>query len=168
MEAGLKDVSETWSLVQPEVASFTRACSYDRAGLGKSDPGPEPRDSYQIVKELHILLANAGIEGPYVLVGHSLGGMYMRLYADYYQEEVAGLVLVDSAHIDDSERCAAVLPPESPNESESLKSFASGWPTRLRFMNCPSNSLSQDRWATCHWSCFQCPINSGLKIFQPG
>lgn len=123
LEAGLNDVAETWSLVQPEVAGLMRACAYDRAGLGQSDPGPEPRDSYQIVRELHTLLTTAGIKGPYVLVGHSLGGMYMRLFADYYQEEVIGMVLVDSAHIDDSERCAAVLPPESPNESESLRFY---------------------------------------------
>jgi pimeloyl-ACP methyl ester carboxylesterase len=123
LEAGGDDVAETWSLVQPEVAEFTRVCSYDRAGLGQSDPGPEPRDSLQIVKELHALLTNAGIEGPYVLVGHSLGGMYMRLFADRYLEEVVGLVLVDSAHIDQFERNAMVLPPESPNESESLKFY---------------------------------------------
>jgi len=123
LEAGSDDVVDTWSLVQPEVASFTRACAYDRAGLGQSDPGPETRDSVQIVKELHTLLKNADIEGPYVLVGHSLGGMYMRLFADYYHEEVVGLVLVDSAHIDQYERNAAVLPTESPNESESLRFY---------------------------------------------
>jgi pimeloyl-ACP methyl ester carboxylesterase len=123
LEAGFDDVAETWSFVQPEVARFTRACAYDRAGLGQSDPGPEPRDSVQIVKELHTLLVNAGIEGPYILAGHSLGGMYMRLFADRYLEEVTGLVLVDSAHIDQYERNAAVLPPETPNESESLKFY---------------------------------------------
>jgi TolB protein len=123
LEAGYDDVAETWSLVQPEVAKFTRVCSYDRAGLGQSDPGPEPRDSLQIVKELHALLVNAGIEGPYVVVGHSLGGMYMRLFADRYAEEVVGLVLVDSSHIDQFERNAAVLPPESPDESEILKFY---------------------------------------------
>ncbi len=123
LEAGSDDVAETWSLVQPEVAAFTRVCSYDRAGLGQSDPGPEPRDSVQIVEELHTLLVNAGVEGPYVLVGHSLGGMYMRLFADRYKEKVAGLVLVDSSHIDQFERNAAVLPPESPNESESLRFY---------------------------------------------
>ena len=123
LEAGFDDVSETWSLVQPEVARFTRACAYDRAGLGQSDPGPEPGDSYQVIRELHTLLTSAGIEGLYVLVGHSLGGMYMRLFADYYPEEVAGLVLVDSQHIDQFERFVAVLPTESPNDSESLRFY---------------------------------------------
>jgi formylglycine-generating enzyme required for sulfatase activity/CubicO group peptidase (beta-lactamase class C family)/pimeloyl-ACP methyl ester carboxylesterase len=123
LEAGYDDVAETWSLVQPEVARFTRVCAYDRAGLGQSEPGPELRDSYQVIKELHTLLANAQVEAPYVLVGHSLGGMYMRLFADYYREEVVGLVLVDSEHIDQFERNAAVLPTESPNESESLKFY---------------------------------------------
>jgi formylglycine-generating enzyme required for sulfatase activity/CubicO group peptidase (beta-lactamase class C family)/pimeloyl-ACP methyl ester carboxylesterase/predicted small lipoprotein YifL len=122
-EAGANDVSETWSLVLPEVAQFTQACAYDRAGLGQSEPGPEPRDSYQIIKELHALLTAAHIEGPYVLVGHSLGGMYMRLFADEYQEEVVGLVLVDSEHIDQFECFAAVLPPELPDESESLRFY---------------------------------------------
>lgn len=123
LEAGYNDVAETWSLVQPEVARFTRVCAYDRAGLGQSDPGPEPRDSLQMVKELRALLENAGIKGPYVLVGHSLGGMYVRLFADRYQQDVVGLVLVDSSHIDQFWRNALVLPPESPNESESLKFY---------------------------------------------
>ena len=123
LEAGGDDVAETWSLVQPEVARFTRACAYDRAGLGQSDPGPEPRNGLQIVKELHTLLANAGVEGPYVLVGHSLGGMYVRLFADRYPEDVVGLVLVDSSHIDQFERNASVLPTESPHESENLKFY---------------------------------------------
>lgn len=121
LEAGYNDVSDTWNLVQLEVAGFTRVCSYDRAGLRRSEPSPEPRDSDQIIQELHSLLENAGIGGPYILVGHSLGGMYMRLFADSYPDEVAGLVLVDAAHKDDAERCAAVLPPETTNESESLK-----------------------------------------------
>jgi formylglycine-generating enzyme required for sulfatase activity len=123
LDAGYDDVAGTWSLVQPEVATFTRACAYDRAGLGQSDPGPEPRNSLQMVKELHALLDEAGVEGPYVLVGHSLGGMYVRLFADRYPEDVVALVLVDSSHIDQFQRNAAVLPPESRNESESLRFY---------------------------------------------
>ncbi|MEN6335825.1 MAG: alpha/beta hydrolase, partial [Phycisphaerales bacterium] len=71
LDAGWSDCSLNWRLVQPEVAKVTRVCSYDRAGVGWSDPGPAPRSSLQIAKELHSLLKNAGIPGPYVLVGHS-------------------------------------------------------------------------------------------------
>jgi uncharacterized protein (DUF885 family)/pimeloyl-ACP methyl ester carboxylesterase len=126
MEAGWDDVGETWSLVQPEVAKFTRACVYDRAGLGHSEPGPAPRDIPRVVAELKALLEAAGVEGPYVLVGHSWGGVYVRLYADLYQEDVVGLVLVDGSHPDMFRRSLAVLPPESPDDGESLK-FYRNW-----------------------------------------
>jgi len=98
LEAGLGSTSLEWSKVQPGVASFTRVCSYDRAGYGWSDTGPLPRTSGRIVAELHTLLVKAGIPGPYVLVGHSFGGLNVRLYAYTYPQQVAGLVLVDSSH----------------------------------------------------------------------
>jgi pimeloyl-ACP methyl ester carboxylesterase len=96
LDAGWLDCSLNWCLVQPEVAKFARVCAYDRAGMGWSDVGPLPRDSRQIVRELHMLLKNAGVPGPYVLVGHSFGGGNVRLFAHEYPQEVAGLVLVDS------------------------------------------------------------------------
>lgn len=96
-ETGLADVTETWARVQPVIAAHTRACSYDRAGIGYSDPGRRPADSANIVDDLHRLLNAASIKPPYILVGHSLGGMHIRLYADTYLSEVAGMVLVDSA-----------------------------------------------------------------------
>lgn len=98
MEAGLGDPSLIWARVQPEIAKTTRVCTYDRAGLGWSEPSPKPRTAETIVEELHTLLTKAGIAGPYVLVGHSVGGVYMRLYAHHYPHDVVGLVLVDSAH----------------------------------------------------------------------
>jgi pimeloyl-ACP methyl ester carboxylesterase len=96
-ESGQTSETDAWARVQPAIAAHTRACSYDRAGLGYSDPSRRPGDSTNIVDDLHRLLNAASIKPPYILVGHSLGGMHVRLYADTYLNEVAGMVLVDSA-----------------------------------------------------------------------
>ncbi|MCZ7545250.1 MAG: alpha/beta hydrolase [Anaerolineae bacterium] len=98
LESEFAGTSLDWTLVQPLISQTTRTCVYDRGGYGWSDPGPEPRSPQQIAAELHTLLTNAGIEGPYVLVGHSLGGKYVRMFASQYPEAVAGLVLVDARH----------------------------------------------------------------------
>lgn len=89
-----------WMAVQPAIASSTRVCTYDRAGMGWSEPGPVPRTPDRIVAELHTLLGNSGIPGPYVLVGHSIGAKYVRRYAGQYPQDVAGMVLVDPRHED--------------------------------------------------------------------
>jgi pimeloyl-ACP methyl ester carboxylesterase len=94
-EAGGFDPAFTWALVQPAVATRTRACSYDRAGIGYSDPSPRPPTPANVVEDLHALLGRAGIKGPIVLVGHSLGGFNMKLYAATYPDEVVGMVLID-------------------------------------------------------------------------
>ena len=98
LDAGAGDLGLTWAQVQPTVARATRVCTYDRAGLGWSERSPRPRTAEVMVDELHTLLTNAGIAGPYVLVGHSLGGLVVRQYAHTYPAGVAGIVLVDSAH----------------------------------------------------------------------
>jgi pimeloyl-ACP methyl ester carboxylesterase len=98
--AGAGDFSFDWGLVQPDVSRFTRACSYDRAGLAWSDSGPTPRTMRQDAYELHTLLKTARIKAPYVLVGHSVGGLIARVYAEQYPKEVAGMVLVDPTHED--------------------------------------------------------------------
>ena len=99
MDAGGAAPSIAWSLISPEIAKFTRVCTYDRAGFGWSDLNLRtPRSSQQSVDELHLLLTKAGINPPYILVGHSLGGVNMRLYASQCPEDVVGLVLVDSSH----------------------------------------------------------------------
>lgn len=98
LDAGLGGFSLDWSLVQPELADTTRVCAYDRAGYGWSDPSPQPRTPSQIVDDLHTLLVNAHIEGPYVLVGHSAAGKHVRLYANRYRDDVVGMVLVDARH----------------------------------------------------------------------
>jgi pimeloyl-ACP methyl ester carboxylesterase len=98
------------------VAKFARVCTYDRSGAGWSDPGPQPRTSQQFVGELHALLNNAGIQDPYVLVGHSLGGNNVQLYASRYPDEVAGMVLVDPQFYNMS----SYLDPELQNAYEQL------------------------------------------------
>jgi pimeloyl-ACP methyl ester carboxylesterase len=94
-EAGLPGSVLSWHQVQQELGRVVRVVSYDRAGLGWSDPGPEPRTAGRIVEELRLLLDRAGVPGPYILVGHSFGGLTTRLFAARYPDEVAGLVLVD-------------------------------------------------------------------------
>lgn len=95
LDCGFGDRLEVWDDVFPEVARFARVVAYDRAGLGKSERGPEPRSYTQIATELHALLHRANIAPPYVLVGHSLGGAYIRAFAHLFRDEVAGLVFVD-------------------------------------------------------------------------
>jgi pimeloyl-ACP methyl ester carboxylesterase len=96
LEAGAGGFSVDWSLLQPRVATFARVCSYDRAGLGWSEQGPHPRTLHQVVWELHTLLEKANLPPPYVLVGHSAGGVLGRLYTYTYPSDVRGMVLVDS------------------------------------------------------------------------
>lgn len=98
--AGAGDYSFDWSLVQPGVSRFAQACSYDRAGAAWSDLGPTPRTMKQEAHELRLLLTNAGIKPPYVLVGHSVGGLILRVFAGQYPDDVAGAILVDSTHED--------------------------------------------------------------------
>ena len=93
--SALGDSLEAWKLVQPAVAQFARVVAYDRAGLGQSEADATPPTPQRIANQLHALLQNAGIKPPYVLVGHSIGGPFIRMFAGLYPSEVAGLVYVD-------------------------------------------------------------------------
>jgi pimeloyl-ACP methyl ester carboxylesterase len=86
---------EMWLRVQPAVSRFATTVSYDRAGVGWSPPGPMPRDARQVARELHTALRNAGVAPPYILVGHSFGGPFIRVFAGLFPGDVAGMVLVD-------------------------------------------------------------------------
>jgi pimeloyl-ACP methyl ester carboxylesterase len=94
-DAGHQDWAPAWAVAQPEVAKFARACSFDRPGYGFSPAGPMPRTSERIATELHDAVRAAGVEAPYVLVGHAFGATNMRTFADLYPDEVKGLVLID-------------------------------------------------------------------------
>jgi pimeloyl-ACP methyl ester carboxylesterase len=114
LDSGLGDSFISWRKVQPEIAKFTRVCSYDRAGLGYSDSSPRPRTSIDFAEELHTLLHNAGLQyagisPPYILVGHSVAGFDARIYASLYRNEVAGMVLVDASHPDQQKRFPAAV-----------------------------------------------------------
>jgi hypothetical protein len=95
-DSGWEDWAPAWAVVQPQIAKWARACSYDRAGAGFSSPGPMPRTSVRIASELHSALHNARINGPYILVGNAFGGDPARTFADLYTGELAGLVLVEA------------------------------------------------------------------------
>lgn len=117
LESGNGEPGYAWSEIQPEIASFTESCWFDRAGEGWSDPGPFPRTSAATSTELHELLHRAGIPPPYVLVGHSLGGLNARVYDGMYPNDVAGAVLVDAAHEDEPKRAPAFMLGHTPSRS---------------------------------------------------
>lgn len=98
LDAGGFDSLEQWKSVQPEVAAFTRVCSYDRPGFGWSDASPHPQTARQIAAELHTALNKGGIAGPFVVVGHSIAGLYVRLFAAEFPSEVVAMLLDDSVH----------------------------------------------------------------------
>jgi pimeloyl-ACP methyl ester carboxylesterase len=151
LESGLGDTYISWRKVQPQIAQFTRVCSYDRAGLGYSDSSSQPRTSKVMAGELHALLGTAGIAPPYVLVGHSMGGYNVRLFTSLYPNEVAGIVLVDASHPDQENR----FPPELKNmegtwlrEAEFIAyTMPFGIP---RLMSLCDDEASQ-RAAECNW-----------------
>ena len=116
LDAGIGCNSLDWTLVQPEIAKFTRVCSVDRAGSAWSESSSKPRTSEIIIEEMHSLLKKGNIPGPYILVGHSFGGLNSQLYANKYPDEVAGIVLVDSAHEDQLQR----LPQDANNKQAAL------------------------------------------------
>ena len=110
LEAGTGDTSEVWIAVQKQVEKFARVCSYDRLGLGKSDKLASPHTADEIVHDLHGLLHAAPVSPPYVMVGHSIAGIYVRKYADLYPTRVIGMVLLDSAHEEQFSRVSALSP----------------------------------------------------------
>ena len=110
LESGLGGASFDWGYVQPAAAKFTKVCSYDRAGMGYSDPGPFPRTTRRVAEELAQLVDRAGINEPLILVGASIGGLMVRLFASEREQRVAGLVLVDASHEDQTMDLPAIAP----------------------------------------------------------
>ncbi len=123
LEAGAGRAHDTWDAVWSALTTLTRVCRYDRAGIGHSQSGPRPRTVQDVVTDLHALLHAAQLPRPYLLVGHSLGGLIVRLYAGLHPEEVVGLVLLDSSHPDQLDRERTVFLTRRSGESESVQAF---------------------------------------------
>jgi pimeloyl-ACP methyl ester carboxylesterase len=123
LEAGSGPTSLDWALVQPKVAGFAKVCAYDRAGIGWSDASPKPRSAPVMVEELHALIGRAGLKAPFVLVGHSIGGIVSRQYAARYPGEVSGLVLVDSAHEDQFRRYPQPIVASTARSIQQVRTF---------------------------------------------
>jgi len=110
-----------WGAIAAKIAPVTRICRYDRAGLGGSDPAPAtPRTSRDAAADLHAALAKAGVPGPYLLAGHSIGGLHAQVFGARYPNETAGLVLISSTHPDQMTRWLSLLPPAAPDEEKAV------------------------------------------------
>lgn len=120
LEAGAGCSSDTWNPVWPELIKLARVVRYDRAGVGNSAPAAQPRTAADIATDLNTLLRTAGIPGPYILVGHSLGGLFARYFAHMYPDQVVGMMLIDSSHHNHSDRQLEVLPAPSADEPEPI------------------------------------------------
>lgn len=123
LEMGLGVDSSFYDNIARNVAALTRVVWYDRAGLGLSDPAPMPRTVADLAEDLHALLYAAQIPAPYLLAGHSLGGLIVRFYHHLYPTEVAALVLIESAHEEQRERLAAALTPEAAGEHPAIAQY---------------------------------------------
>jgi len=145
------DTTAIWDKVQPNVAAFSRVCSYDRMGMGQSDHIPRKQSETEIVEDLHQLLTNAKVPAPYVLVGHSMGGIYARKFAETYPNTVAGFVFVDSAHEEQVWRYTKIAP--------MLLSEYQEWPNWLKL---------QDQGWLLPGSTLQWRTNVPLIVLQHG
>jgi pimeloyl-ACP methyl ester carboxylesterase len=141
LEAGLGGGHRDWDAVQPELGRTTRVCSYDRAGIGISQLAPRRATARAKAEDLHDLLS-ADADEPYVLVGHSYGGMLVRVHADRYAGDVAGVVLLDSSHPDQSRRLLGALPPRRMGESAALRNLR-------RFLDEDLPNPEGVDWAAC-------------------
>lgn len=120
IDAGWGDWSLMWSWVQGKVTKTTQVCTYDRAGMGYSEAGPLPRNAKQFAQELHTLLVQANIAGPYVMVGHSLGGLPVRVFVHEYPTEVGGVVLIESMGPGPMKQPATEIKPQTPSQTRGV------------------------------------------------
>lgn len=123
LEGGWTATTVSWRKVQPALSTITRVCSYDRAGYGFSDPGPNPRTAQAVADDLASLFKAAKLEGPYIIVAHSLGGLDVRLFVDQHRKDVAGLVLVDPSNEYQDRDAAKVSPAAGKAEAEFEANF---------------------------------------------
>jgi len=145
LDAGAGMTPDTWVDVVPGIYEHTRTCAFNRAGYGLSTGPVESRSARTHAEMLRTLLTNAQIEGPYILVGHSIAALSDVVFAGQYPEDTAGLVLVDGSHPDQCERRRDALPPESADDSADLKDF------RSFLVDCDTfwsriTGVSGDRW----------------------
>jgi pimeloyl-ACP methyl ester carboxylesterase len=164
MDSGFGESSRQWRFIQSAVSRFTRTCSYDRAGLGWSDPSPLPRSSEATADELHALLVNAGIRGPYVLVGHSFAGLSTYLFASKHPEEVAGVVFVDA------DLPNKLLKPPSPLEELRFLFYRMTAPIGVARLlgGCPIGPPNCSQYAETRWATWSSRAESAAQVRARG